>query len=116
MHEMSILTNVVDIVLKYAEDNGAERVCGVSLVVGEMRDVVDELMESCFQFLCRDTIAEGATLSMTKVPARAQCGDCKLVFPVDVHGKGRPTCPDCGSGNLTIKTGREFLIQSIEIA
>ena len=60
MHEMSILTNEVDTVLVYAAENNASWVIEVSLVVGDLRDVVDELMESCFQFLSRGTIAEGS--------------------------------------------------------
>ena len=63
MHEMSILTNEVDTVLVYAAENNASWVIEVSLVVGDLRDVVDELMESCFQFLSRGTIAEGLALS-----------------------------------------------------
>ena len=115
MHEMAILNNVMDVVLKYAQDNNAEEVVEVSLIVGEMRDVVDELMESCFRFLARNTIAANARLTMTKVPVRAQCGECLLVFPVSVRGAGKPTCPDCGSTNLRIKAGREFLIDNIVI-
>ena len=64
MHEMSILTNEVDTVLVYAAENNASWVIEVSLVGGgDLRDVVDELMEGCFQFLSRGTIAEGIALS-----------------------------------------------------
>lgn len=45
MHEMSILSNVMDVVLKYAQENNAREVVSVTLVVGELRDVVDKLME-----------------------------------------------------------------------
>lgn len=115
MHEMSILTNVVDTVLAYAAENDATRVTEVSLVVGDLRDVVDELMESCFQFLSRGTIAEGARLTMTKVPLRLQCEDCLLVFGADIRGRKQIACPDCGSNRLKVKSGREFLISSIVV-
>lgn len=45
MHEMSILSNVIDVVLKYAQENNVRKVVSVTLVVGELRDVVDKLME-----------------------------------------------------------------------
>ena len=115
MHEMAILSNVIDTVLDYAEKNKAEKVISVTLVVGELRDVVDELMESCFRFLARDTIAHDATLTMVKVPLKAQCAECRLVFPASVHDASTLRCPDCGSTRLTIRTGKEFFIQSIEI-
>lgn len=47
MHEMAILSNVMDVVLDYAKKNQATKVVSVSLVVGELRDTVDDLMESC---------------------------------------------------------------------
>lgn len=115
MHEMAILSNVMDMVLDYAGQNDATEVEEVSLVVGEMRDVVDELMESCFRFLARDTIAANARLVMTKVPLRAQCNDCLLVFPAHVGPGAELACPECGSRNLSVKTGREFYINSITV-
>lgn len=115
MHEMSILSNVMDIVLRYAEENDAKEVRSVSLVVGELRDVVDELMESCFRFLARGTIASNAKLNMTKVPLKAQCSECLLVFPADIKDPQTLICPDCGGKKLRIHSGKEFFIQSIEI-
>lgn len=115
MHEMSILSNVVDIVLQHAEENHAVKVVEVSLVVGDMRDVVDELMESCFRFLCRGTVAEQARLTMTKIPVRVQCADCHLVFPVSKGDWRRIRCPDCGGAHFTVRTGREFFIDSITV-
>ena len=115
MHEMAIMTSVVDAVLQHAQDNGATQVRGVTLVVGELRDVVDELMESCFQHLARGTIAENAQLTMEKIPLRARCAECGLVFPVSLREPGAPSCPDCGSTDLGIFSGREFMLKSIDI-
>lgn len=116
MREMSILSNVIDVVLKYAQENNVRKVVSVTLVVGKLRDVVDELMESCFQFLCRNTIVKDATLHMEKVPLKAQCNQCRLVFPADIKQPETLVCPDCGSKQLHIHSGKEFLIKSIEIA
>lgn len=116
MHEMSILSNVIDVVLKYAQENNVRKVVSVTLVVGELRDVVDELMESCFQFLCRNTIVKDATLHMEKVPLKAQCNQCRLVFPANIKQPETLVCPDCGSKQLHIHSGKKFLIKSIEIA
>ena len=84
MHEMSILSNIMDVVLKYAHENNVRKMVSVTLVVGELRDMVDELMESRFQFLCRNTIVKDATLHMEKVPLKAQCNQCRLVFPAGI--------------------------------
>lgn len=115
MHEMAILSNVMDVVLDYAKKNQASKVVSVSLVVGELRDTVDDLMESCFRFLARDTIASTAHLNLKKVPLKAQCSECLLVFGADIKDPETLQCPDCGNTKLSIKTGKEFLIDSIEI-
>ena len=115
MHEMSILSNVMDVVLDYAEKNNAKEVVRVTLVVGELRDVVDELMESCFQFLARDTIAANASLIMEKVPLKAQCEHCRLVFAANMKQPESLVCPDCGNTQLRIYSGKEFLIKSIDV-
>lgn len=115
MHEMSILGNVVDVVLDYAQKNNAREVQSVTLVIGDLHDVVDELMESCFRFLARDTIAANAALKLEKVPLKVQCSECLLVFPAKVGNTEALACPDCGCQTLTIRSGKEFYIRDIEI-
>lgn len=115
MHEMSITSNIVDTVIRYARDNDAQRVESVTLRIGELRDVVDDLMEGCFRHLARGTVAEHAHLSVERVPLRARCVDCHLVFPADLHDPAALACPDCASRNLRIHTGKEFLIEDIAI-
>lgn len=53
---------------------------------------------------------------MEKVPLKAQCNQCRLVFPADIKRLETLVCPDCGSKQLHIHSGKEFLIKSIEIA
>lgn len=115
MHEMAILTNVVDAVVVHAQKNNASEVKCVTLVVGELRDVVDELMESCFRFLAKGTVAENARLVMEKVPLKVQCSECRLVFPASLQDQKSLICPDCGCDKLSVAAGREFYISSIEI-
>ncbi|MGI6535777.1 MAG: hydrogenase maturation nickel metallochaperone HypA [Eggerthellaceae bacterium] len=115
MHEMSIMTSVVDAVLRYAAENDAKQVRSITLVVGELHDVVDSLMERCLQFLARGTVAEHAALELRKVPLRVQCTDCLLVYPADLKQRSTLVCPECNSTNFRIHNGNEFLIDSIEI-
>lgn len=115
MHEMSICGPLVDTVVKYAEQNGARKVVRVHLRIGELRDIVDDLMQGCFRYLARDTIASQAELVLEKVPLRAQCQACNLVFPANIWKRETLVCPDCGGTKLRIYSGKEFLIQGIEI-
>ena len=59
MHEMAMVRSVVDIVLEEAEHAGATEVLGVYLTVGYSRDIVEDVFESMFAWMCRGTVAEG---------------------------------------------------------
>lgn len=115
MHEMAIVTSIVDTVVDYATRANATQVTGITLVIGELHDVVDDLMESCFRYLARGTIAEGAALTLEKVPMRAQCTECALVYPADLRQRETLVCPDCGSEEFRIFNGNEFIIKNIEV-
>lgn len=115
MHEMSLVGDVVDVAERYARENGASRVVRIDLRIGEMRDVVDSLLEGCFAHLSKGTPTEGAKLCFEKVPLRARCRSCNLVFPVDMRSPRPPVCPDCASGEASLFSGWEFTIERIEI-
>lgn len=115
MHEMSLVGDVIEVVERYAKENSASGVTRVDLRIGEMRDVVDSLMESCFAYLSKGTVVEGAKLCFEKIPLRARCRECNLVFPIDIRNPSRKLCPDCSSAEVSIFSGWEFMIESIEI-
>ena len=115
MHEMSIVGNVVKAVSMYAEEEGVERVTGVTLTVGALHDVVDDLMERAFRFLARGTVAEGAYLKMNKLPLKVRCRKCHAVYEANVRVRESLTCADCGEREVDIVQGREFLIENIEV-
>lgn len=115
MHEMAITGDILDVVLDYAAKNDAAEVVRVDLRIGELHDIVDDLMEGAFRHLARGTIAKSAHLAIAKVPLRAQCGECHLVFPADIRKPETLCCPDCGCTHLSIFSGKEFLIERIEI-
>ena len=45
MHEMSIVSGVIDAVVPSAEQAGATRVLAITLRIGDMTEVVDEALE-----------------------------------------------------------------------
>ena len=76
MHEMAMVRSVVDIVLEEAERVEATEVLGVYLTVGYSRDIVEDVFESMFAWMCRGTVAEGAVLHLTRVPFTVRCEEC----------------------------------------
>ena len=115
MHEMSIVGNVVKAVVMYAEEEGVERVAGVTLTVGALHDVVDDLMEKAFRFLARGTVAEGAYLHLNKLPLKVRCRECLTVHEANIRDRASLICPECGKQENDVVQGREFLIENIEV-
>ena len=73
--------------------------------------MVDESVQFYWDFVAKDTIAQGATLYFERIKATFVCDDCGTVFDRNEHY----TCPTCGSGQVRVKTGEEFYLKSIEI-
>jgi hydrogenase nickel incorporation protein HypA/HybF len=111
MHELGITQNIMEIVQDEAGRAGLDRVTCVKLRVGRLTAIVPDAMDFCFGILKKGTIAEEATLVITEVPLRASCTDCGEDFTVEAFSM---VCPRCGGRSLTILSGRELEIESIE--
>lgn len=112
MHELAITQSMLDIVLKQAKEAKAREVGKINLVVGKMCGFVEESVQFYFDFLSKGTIAEGAALSFTTVPATARCRKCARVFELEEFSWA---CPGCGQTGLDIIGGKELRVDSIEV-
>jgi len=112
MHEMSIVSGVLDAVNATATQAGAMRVLSISLSIGDMTQVVDEALEFAFEALTEGTICEGAQLVVNRVHPRSVCLECEAEFE---HDQFHRSCPECGSYATQVVAGRELQIDSIEV-
>ncbi|HEX2999685.1 MAG TPA: hydrogenase maturation nickel metallochaperone HypA [Armatimonadota bacterium] len=112
MHEMAITDNILHIALAEAEKAGAHRITGITLVIGELSSVVDDSVQFYFDFLSKDTIAEGAKLTFKRIPATLRCRACGKTYPKQ---ESDFTCPSCGGDGMLTGDAREFYIESIEV-
>ena len=122
MHEMALMRDVVDIVLKECEGKGVRSVKAVYLTIGEMRDVIDEYVPSLFEYLARGTIAEHAKVVIRHTPTLVRCEGidarhpCGNIFPIDVHDSKTWECPRCHAyQRYSLFSGGEFRIDRIEV-
>lgn len=83
----------------------------VRLQVGELRQIVPELMCFAFDAAKSGTVCEGATLELETVAAAYRCADCGA--ELDAPAAGR-RCPSCGGLELSVLRGREIEIVAIE--
>ena len=115
MHELAITEGILKVVLRHAATSGAERVVSVSLRIGELSDLADEWLQRYFDYLSRDTIAAGATIRVERIPVVFRCEECENTFPVKLKETKEIVCPACSRKNAVLVSGREFVVQQIEV-
>ena len=112
MHEMGIISGVLDAVNASAADAGTERVLAVNLRVGVMTEAIEDALVFAFEALSEGTLSEGAELVIEWVGPQSLCMECGHEFS---HDRFHRTCPNCGSFETVITAGRELEIASIEV-
>lgn len=112
MHELGIVFHIVSSVEKFAEENDLTQVKSITLQVGEIATVVPEFLEKCYPAAVdKSKLLHDTKLNIEIVPANCACHDCYEVFGLLKH---KNKCPECGSTNTEIVTGKDFLIKEIE--
>lgn len=112
MHELPVTESILKIALKHAEQAGASRITALHLVVGQMASIVDDSVQFYWDFVAKDTIAEGAHLSFRRIPAELQCQDCLKRYGLNGEILA---CPACGSTRIKIVAGEEFFLEAIDV-
>ncbi|MCQ2560122.1 MAG: hydrogenase maturation nickel metallochaperone HypA [Clostridia bacterium] len=114
MHELVVTKQILEQVLSYAAENQAQKVLAVHLQIGALRGVVDEWMQRYFNYISRQTIAEGASLKICRIPGSVVCA-CGVITPIELGHLDEVVCSQCGGTNLRLWTGQEFILTGIEI-
>jgi hydrogenase nickel incorporation protein HypA/HybF len=112
MHEQSIVSSLLTLALKKAEKANASRILSIDLVVGDYTGVLEDAVDFYFGFLSKNTIAAGAKIRYTHVPAQLRCRDCDVLFPLQKHNY---QCPKCEGKRVEIVGGRELYIGNMEV-
>ena len=110
MHELSIAMSMIEIAVSHAQEANAKKINQIEIEIGELSGVVASALEFSFEAACRDTLAEGAELALTIVPAKAECENCKKQFSVDSLFA---QCPQCQDLKVNVISGQELKIKSI---
>ncbi|MGC8595678.1 MAG: hydrogenase maturation nickel metallochaperone HypA [Candidatus Kryptoniota bacterium] len=112
MHELSIASSIMGIVLESLPANKGKHVKTVQLKVGELAAVVPESLEFCFEAITTGTPLEGAKLEIQHVGITVICKKCgkeSSVISPDF------CCRHCNSSDTEIVSGTELQVTAIEI-
>ena len=110
MHEIGIVRQLIRTVTAFAEANDVQDIREVVVDCGELSLVIPEYVEELYPVIAKDSILKDAKLTIHTVPGLAECEECDEVFNV-VENKGR--CPNCGSFEKTVMSGKDFCVREI---
>lgn len=112
MHEIGVVRQVIRTVEDFAKENNITKVEEIVLDIGELSLVIPKYIEDIYAVTVQGSILEGAKLIMNVIPGMAECDECDEIFNVIEH---EGYCPNCGSFEKQILTGKDFTIKEIHI-
>ena len=114
MHEMGVAMQIIEIAqASIPADLGDARVARINLKVGKLSAIVPDSLRFCFEVVARGTSLAGAELHIEEIPVEARCNACRHEWAIDQPAFA---CPVCESGEITLLSGRELDIESLELA
>jgi hydrogenase nickel incorporation protein HypA/HybF len=118
MHEVAVMSQIVELVLSEAKKRDAEQVSKVNLEIGEYTFLGEEQMKFAFEVLTKGTVAEGAILDITTRRGAVEC-PCGYSGapeqPEDIHILAPILkCPKCGKIAM-VKEGLGCTVRDISM-
>jgi hydrogenase nickel incorporation protein HypA/HybF len=113
MHELSIVSSVVDSVTEALAAYPGAKVKEVRLRVGALSAVIEDSLQFCFGIATEDTPLAGSKLVVMILPVVMHCETCNQ--DVELKSLQSFRCPICDTPVDDLRQGRELEIDSIEI-
>lgn len=113
MHELSIVSSVVDSVTEALTAYPGARVQAVRLHIGTLQSVIVESLEFCWGIATEDTPLAGSRLVVKMLPVVAHCSACGAT--AELPSLQSFTCPQCHAPVTDLRQGRELEVDSIDI-
>ena len=112
MHEIGLLRQLVRTVTAFAAENDVHDIAEVAVDCGELSLVIPEYLEELYPIAVKGSMLENTKLTINIVPGLAECEECDEIFNVIEH-KGY--CPNCGSFEKTVLSGKDFTVREIVV-
>ena len=109
MHELSLCGAMAETALEHAAGRPIER---IRLRIGHFRQVVPATLQFCWEVRVDGTALEGCALDVDYIAAQVSCNGCHSTTTLE-----HPLllCGSCGGADVTMTSGDEFLLESIEV-
>jgi len=110
MHELSLATEIIDLVRPSIPEG--ESLKSVQVTIGLLAGVCSDSLQFCFAELTRLEGYPDARLMVVSTPARFHCRSCELDYETQTVEE---VCPACSSMMRTMLAGSEMSIDFIEV-
>jgi hydrogenase nickel incorporation protein HypA/HybF len=109
VHELSVCDAIVGSTMKRAHGRPVKQ---VTVRIGHLRQVVPDALQFGWEVLTEGTDLKGCQLLIEQVPATVKCQRCGAETTLDMPIL---MCGTCESFDVTLLSGEEFLIVSMEV-
>jgi hydrogenase nickel incorporation protein HypA/HybF len=113
VHELSIVSSIVDSVTETLAAYPNARVKEVRLRLGALASVIEDSLQFCYGIATDGTPLEGSKLVVNVLPVTMHCDQCAQ--DVEIASLQSFRCPHCHEPVSDLRQGRELEIDSIEI-
>lgn len=113
MHELAVSQNILEACIKEAEKEQGRRIKKIKLKIGEFTGIVPDCIKFYFEQISKETLAKDAELIIKTLPLKVKCKKCCKTSNIS-----EPyffICPQCQAQDLEIISGKELLIESIDL-
>jgi hydrogenase nickel incorporation protein HypA/HybF len=110
VHELSLCDAIVGTTTRHANGRAVKQ---VTVRIGHLRQVVPDALQFGWELLTESSDLKGAELVIEQVPATVACRQCAAETTLDMPILA---CGTCGSFDVKLLTGEEFLIVSMDVA
>lgn len=110
MHEYSIAQDMIGLIERTL---GARReLLAVTVTIGPLSGVSPESLRFCFSEIAGQNGFGTPELRVSCPPARIRCRSCDLEYETADLRSG---CPSCSSPDMQVLSGRQCILDSVEI-
>ena len=115
MHEMSLVSSILDIANEELAKRQLTHLTRVVVHCGQLSNVVADSLLLCFEVLTKGTMHENAVLEVITIPLSLRCRHCGQCFTGEGQEALWQPCPLCNAQcGHDIVQGKEFFIQQLE--
>ncbi|MEZ4830352.1 MAG: hydrogenase maturation nickel metallochaperone HypA [Bacteroidia bacterium] len=113
MHELSIISGIVDIATSEVCKAGAEAVDEIELDIGKLAGIELSALEFAWPEGVQGSVLEHARYKINHIPGRAICTICDTAFEMEEFFD---PCPECGGFQREIIAGKEMIVKTLTIS